>query len=44
MAAEIRFCDGAGGSGVKKYPGFSAPQGRLAVAPRDFLRRKVVWQ
>ena len=44
MAVEVHFYDGAAGLFGSSASGFSAPQSCLAVAPQDFLRRRVVWQ
>ena len=41
MAAEVRFCDGAGGSFVKKKWIFSAPEGQASKNNEFFLRRRV---
>ena len=41
MAVEIRFCDGAGGSRVKKKRIFSAPEGQASKNSDFFLRRRV---
>ena len=44
MAVEIRFYDGAGGSGVKKKRIFSAPEGCTSKNDGRFLRRRVACQ
>ena len=44
MAVKIRFCDGAGGSGVKKQRVFSAPEARASKNNEFFLRRRVTRQ